>query len=179
MGAIAAAGCDDKLRWRCWSLSFVHVSCLSITSSNRNGVFESYLDVISDVISQGAKRPTPTQSTCLYYYHDNEASKCDVIFHRIGRIRFMTWCFEHQRENVVYCRESCIVGLLAIWVLNELAALAPQAFSQTARFFPCHEIDDNSQAGNEFDDSSPEKSSDFSSDCNYHECGFRNRSQEA
>ncbi len=24
----------------------------------------------------GAKRPTPTQSTCLYYYHDNEASKC-------------------------------------------------------------------------------------------------------
>ncbi len=25
---------------------------------------------------QGAKRPTPTQSTCLYYYHDNEASKC-------------------------------------------------------------------------------------------------------
>jgi hypothetical protein len=25
---------------------------------------------------QGAKRPTPTQSTCLYYDHDNEASKC-------------------------------------------------------------------------------------------------------
>ena len=25
---------------------------------------------------QGAKLPTPTQSTCLYYYHDNEASKC-------------------------------------------------------------------------------------------------------
>jgi hypothetical protein len=25
---------------------------------------------------QGAKRPTPTQSTCLYYYHDNEASQC-------------------------------------------------------------------------------------------------------
>jgi hypothetical protein len=21
--------------------------------------------------------PTPTQSTCLYYVHDNEASKCD------------------------------------------------------------------------------------------------------
>ena len=26
--------------------------------------------------TQGAKRPTPTQSTCLYYDHDNEASKC-------------------------------------------------------------------------------------------------------
>ncbi len=25
---------------------------------------------------QGAKRPTPTQSTCLYYDHDNEVSKC-------------------------------------------------------------------------------------------------------
>jgi hypothetical protein len=25
---------------------------------------------------EGAKRPTPTQSTCLYYDHDNEASKC-------------------------------------------------------------------------------------------------------
>jgi hypothetical protein len=24
----------------------------------------------------GPKRPTPTQSTCLYYDHDNEASKC-------------------------------------------------------------------------------------------------------
>ncbi len=28
---------------------------------------------------QGEKRPTPTQSTCLYYYHDNEASKCVTI----------------------------------------------------------------------------------------------------
>jgi hypothetical protein len=27
---------------------------------------------------QGAKRPTPTQSTCLYYDHDNEASKCEA-----------------------------------------------------------------------------------------------------
>jgi hypothetical protein len=25
---------------------------------------------------QGAKRPTPTQLTCLYYCHGNEASKC-------------------------------------------------------------------------------------------------------
>ena len=29
--------------------------------------------------TQGAKRPTPTQSTCLYYDHDNEASKCVLI----------------------------------------------------------------------------------------------------
>ena len=30
---------------------------------------------------QGAKRPTPTQSTCLYYCHDNEANKwcCDSL----------------------------------------------------------------------------------------------------
>ncbi len=28
-----------------------------------------------------AKRPTPTQSTCIYYYPDNEASKC-VCCHR-------------------------------------------------------------------------------------------------
>ena len=28
--------------------------------------------------TQGAKRPTTTQSTCLYYDHDNEASKCDL-----------------------------------------------------------------------------------------------------
>ncbi len=27
-------------------------------------------------LTQGAKRPTPTQSTCLCYDHDNEASKC-------------------------------------------------------------------------------------------------------
>jgi hypothetical protein len=67
MGVIAAAGCDDKLRWRCWSLSFVHVSGLPIISSNRNGVFERYLGFI-DVI---------------------------LIFHPIGGIRFMAWCFEH------------------------------------------------------------------------------------
>jgi hypothetical protein len=24
------------------------------------------------------RRPTPTQSTCLYYVHDNEASKCAI-----------------------------------------------------------------------------------------------------
>jgi hypothetical protein len=28
------------------------------------------------IISRRRKRPTPTQSTCLDYYHDNEASKC-------------------------------------------------------------------------------------------------------
>jgi hypothetical protein len=28
------------------------------------------------LIDPVAKRPTPTQSTCLYYVHDNEASKC-------------------------------------------------------------------------------------------------------
>jgi hypothetical protein len=28
-------------------------------------------------IPQGALRPTPTPSTCLYYYHDNEASQCE------------------------------------------------------------------------------------------------------
>ena len=32
----------------------------------------------------GAKRPTPTQSTCLYYCHGNEASKCVCV-----QIRFL------------------------------------------------------------------------------------------
>ncbi len=42
-----------------------------------------------------------------------------------------------------------------------------------------HGIDDNSGAGNEFDDSSPEKSVPILAVvCNYHKCGFRNRSQE-
>ncbi len=30
-----------------------------------------------------SKRPTPTQSTCLYYCHDNEASKCVVYDIRV------------------------------------------------------------------------------------------------
>ena len=33
----------------------------------------------------GAWRPTPTQSTCLYYCHGNEASKC-VCFNSPGRV---------------------------------------------------------------------------------------------
>ena len=42
--------------------------------------------------AQGAQRPTPTQSTCLYYCHDNEASKCVPQVHgirdeRLARIR--------------------------------------------------------------------------------------------
>ncbi len=34
----------------------------------------------ADVLS---KRPTPTQSTCLYYDHDNEASKCVCYHHGV------------------------------------------------------------------------------------------------
>ncbi len=35
---------------------------------------------------QGAKRPTPTQSTCLYYDHDNETSKCVVQSAELARL---------------------------------------------------------------------------------------------
>jgi hypothetical protein len=37
---------------------------------------EATADFRPDSGPQGAQRPTPTQSTCLYYYHDHEASKC-------------------------------------------------------------------------------------------------------
>jgi hypothetical protein len=33
---------------------------------------------------QGAKRPTPTQSTCLYYCRDNEAVKCTLSGYSYG-----------------------------------------------------------------------------------------------
>jgi hypothetical protein len=36
--------------------------------------------------TQGAKRPTPTQSTCLYYDHDNEASKCGDRAQKMSRL---------------------------------------------------------------------------------------------
>ena len=36
----------------------------------------SIVRMLARARTQGAKRPTPTQSTCLYYDHDNEASKC-------------------------------------------------------------------------------------------------------
>ena len=36
----------------------------------------SLVRMLARARTQGAKRPTPTQSTCLYYDHDNEASKC-------------------------------------------------------------------------------------------------------
>ena len=38
----------------------------------------SIVRMLARARTQGAKRPTPTQSTCLYYDHDNEASKCVV-----------------------------------------------------------------------------------------------------
>ena len=39
----------------------------------------SIVRMLARARTQGAKRPTPTQSTCLYYDHDNEASKCALI----------------------------------------------------------------------------------------------------
>ncbi len=49
-------------------------------SDNHNVILPaSSLFLFIDCWSQGAKRPTPTQSTCLYYDHDNEASKCVLI----------------------------------------------------------------------------------------------------
>ena len=32
----------------------------------------------------GIEAPTPTQSTCLYYDHDNEASKCGIVAAVLG-----------------------------------------------------------------------------------------------
>ena len=59
-------------------------------------------------------------------------------------MKSLKWCFEHQPEKVVYCREACIAGLLAIWVVNEQAVLALQTFRQSVRLLPG--IDDNSDA---------------------------------
>ena len=39
----------------------------------------SIVRMLARARTQGAKRPTPTQSTCLYYDHDNEASKCALL----------------------------------------------------------------------------------------------------
>ena len=35
----------------------------------------------------GREAPTPTQSTCLYYDHDNEASKCVFHFYEMEEIK--------------------------------------------------------------------------------------------
>ena len=42
----------------------------------------------------GAWRPTPTQSTCLYYCHGNEASKCVchcVLLQRLLKLIHLGW----------------------------------------------------------------------------------------
>ena len=44
-----------------------------------SGIFQAYawhMNLDSICLAYARLRPTPTQSTCLYYYHDNEASKC-------------------------------------------------------------------------------------------------------
>lgn len=45
----------------------------------------SIVRMLARARTQGAKRPTPTQSTCLYYDHDNEASKCDMLLPKMSR----------------------------------------------------------------------------------------------
>jgi hypothetical protein len=44
----------------------------------------SIVRMLARARTQGAKRPTPTQSTCLYYDHDNEASKCSNHTHCVS-----------------------------------------------------------------------------------------------
>ena len=65
---------------------------------------------------------------------------------------------DKKREKVVHCWGK--TGLLAIWDVNERAALVPKAFAETSRLFPSSDID-NSGAVNEHDDQ--EQFNDFSS----------------
>ena len=63
--------------------------------------------------TQGAKRPTPTQSTCLYYDHDNEASKCVSRFMELilygGLVAFtliQPSCKPVTQENKEYVKHA-------------------------------------------------------------------------
>ncbi len=46
----------------------------------------SIVRMLARARTQGAKRPTPTQSTCLYYDHDSEASKCVMNKENLARL---------------------------------------------------------------------------------------------
>ena len=55
---------------------------------------------------------------------------------------------DKKREKVVHCWGK--TGLLAIWDVNERAALVPKAFAETSRLFPSRDMD-NRGAMNEHD----------------------------
>jgi hypothetical protein len=57
-------------------LCHAHPMLMHIAGHAPSQNFQSFCLLVHGNVWQGAKRPTPTQSTCLYYDHDNEASKC-------------------------------------------------------------------------------------------------------
>jgi hypothetical protein len=62
----------------------------------------SIVRMLARARTQGAKRPTPTQSTCLYYDHDNEASKCvsvDIVYYIVCDIVYIVYDIVY---NIVY-----------------------------------------------------------------------------
>ena len=76
----------------------------------------------------GAWRPTPTQSTCLYYCHGNEASKCVHYFNfvTINLINcFLSYYFSFiSIIDNIHLKIIVIIAIIVTWRCSALPQMA-------------------------------------------------------